>query len=106
MNEHRKRIVDDFSRHLTQKVQDVLKREMRVAGVVFDQPEIAMIILDLARGTSLGWVAHCLMVARPEVDKAAFFDDLMGQYVRSLLNSKDQVLRRVADPAFREEAQL
>ncbi|WP_422058649.1 hypothetical protein [Sphingomonas sp.] len=105
MSEHRQRMCDDFSKQLQVKVQELVNREMRVGGVVFDQAEIAMMIMELARGMALGWAAHCIMNAKPGVSPDQFFDQLIPTFASGLVTAKPQVLARVADPAFRAQAE-
>ncbi|WP_439539010.1 hypothetical protein [Sphingomonas sp.] len=105
MSEHRQRMCDDFSNQLQMKVQELVNRELRVAGVVFDRPEIAMMTMELARGMALGWAAQCLMQAKPGVDASFLFDQLIPPFASSLVNAKPQVLARISDPTFRTQAE-
>lgn len=74
MSDARGRMVDDFAKQLSSKVQELVQREVNIARFVYTPAEIALITVELATAMQLSAVLVAVQVRKDEVDPLELFD--------------------------------
>lgn len=100
MSEHRRRMMNDFGGNLSREVEELMQRHVDVAGAVFDNTEVAEIVMRVARGVALAAIMVVVQQKKDEVSAADLFDiaaTTLDESIRAKKPELERVLGIVAE---------
>jgi hypothetical protein len=100
MTDQRKRMVADFGRDLSRRVEEVMQRQTDIAQHVFTGVEITEIILKVTVGINLAAIMVVLQQRKDDITPADLFDltaDAIAKDVRRKKVGLDSILALVEE---------
>lgn len=90
------RIARDLTRKICEQFQEQLSREMRIAQIMLQPPELSRMMLGIAGGISVAAILYTLQLRRTDVDPATFFDLINIQLYERIAQEKPDALTELA----------
>jgi hypothetical protein len=101
VTDSRDRMVLDFTKKISARLQEVLQLEMDLARAVFTGPECMAIMLEVASGMQCGAILYAVQASKPGTDP-----DFMYRIVSSAIRERVEQQRHLLPEALTKVDQL